>query len=286
MATVKEIKEELQFDRELKGLLEMMRDIAVFQFRTLEGKGERFVRFYQLLEKFFGMASLKRAPHHFVNPRTDRLAMVMITSNEGFMGGLNLKVINTSLSQKGAEDAALIIVGERGQRYLKEIGREFIGFKRADFAERYNLVLELRDYITNGIRKEEFGRVRVVYPRPLSFMVQKIEVRELLPIAKESESQRVRGAEYKGETSIIIESPLEEIVEYLVEVLLLQKFMEILEDSKLSEFAARAIHLEKGSRELEEKERLVLSQYFRAYHGLIDKNTRELFSAQLIMRRT
>jgi len=302
MATVKEIKEELQFNRELTGLLEVMRDIAVFQFRTLQGKKERFVKFAQLLRGFFRMVNWQKTPHYFVNPRTDKLGIIMITSDEGFMGGLNLQVINSSLRKSGAGAARLIVVGERGQRYLKEISRESVAFsakegsafggKTAGDAEKYKLALELKDYIVKGVRNGEFGRVVIAYPKCISFMAQKVEITEILPIAPQASSLKphVERAAWSMECGarddIIIESPLEGIVEYLVEEMVLQKLLEILEESKLSEFAARAIHLEKSSQELTEEERSIKFQYFRAYHESIDKNTRELFSAQIIRRKT
>jgi len=89
------------------------------------------------------------------------------------------------------------------------------------------------------------------------------------------------GGDRAGE-EIILESPLEGIVEYLVEQKILQQLIEILEDSKLSEFAARAIHLERSGQQLVEEKKGLNLRYFRARHEIIDKNTRELFSAQII----
>lgn len=303
MATVKEIKEELQFNRELTGLLEVMRDVAVFQFRALQTKKERFIKFGQLLKGFFEMVDWQKTPHHFINPRTDKLGIIMITSDEGFMGGLNLQVINASLMEPGSGVAKLIIVGERGQRYLKEISREFVPFstgkgpafdrKAADAAGKYELALRLKEYIIKGVKSGEFGRVIVSYPKSISFMVQKVEIVEILPI--QGTGDRGQGSEKTKlspdpcplypEKDLIIESPPEGIIEYLVEEMMLQKLLEVLEESKLSEFAARAIHLEKSSQELTEQEKYIKFRYFRAYHESIDKNTRELFSAQIIRRK-
>lgn len=293
MSTAKEIKEEMQFNTELKHLLEVMRDIAVFQFRTLQRKKARFVRFAQNLKRFFEMVDFEKTPGNFINPTTDRSAIVMITSDEGFMGGLNLQVINSGIMQPKADDAQLIIVGERGQRYLREMNRECVAFRGAEGVERYNLALNLRDFLVRGVKNGKFGRVFIFYPKPVSFMVQKVEVEEILPIQTVAHAaghtpHAIRGAwsvEREAHSDVIIESPMEGIIEYLVEEMVLQRLLEVLEDSKLSEFAARAIHLEKSSRELDDKAKLLRMQYFHAYHEIIDQNTRELFSAQIIRRR-
>ena len=304
MTRVSEAKDELQFNAELTDLLEVMKNIAVFEFRALQRKKERFAKFSQSMEDFFKMVDLGQAPHFFITPKSRRLAAVMITSDEGFMGGLNMEVINEAVFLEGADEAELLIVGQRGTRYLREMEKEFVEFKgAADAGERYSLALRLKDYIVKGAREGRFGRVFISYPRPISFMVQKVEAVKVLPITRDegqrakdefvhrpserSERPSIVHRNVKRETSsdVIIESPLEGIVEYLVEEKILQQLIEILEDSKLSEFAARAIHLERSSQQLAEAKKGLNLRYFRARHEIIDKNTRELFSAQIIRRK-
>ena len=71
----------------------------------------------------------------------------------------------------------------------------------------------------------------------------------------------------------------------MAEKFMVQKFIEILEDSKLSEFAARAIHLEKSSQELAEQQKLLRFRYLRAYHEIINRSAREMFSARMLRKR-
>jgi len=283
MATVKEIREEIGFNSELAGLLDVMKNTAVFQFRALQRRRARFVRFTQLLTDFFRLVDPAQAPSLFLRPKTEKAAVVIVTSDEGFMGGLNFQVVNAAITHAKARDAEILIVGEKGVWYLKEMARPFTAFKgAADVVERYKLALAIREHIVEGIKAGRFGRVFISYPNPVSFMVQKVEVIEALPTA--SSFFEEAGKDIKRE-EVIIESPIEGIMEYLVEEVMLQKLMAVLEDSKLSEFAARAIHLEKSGQGLAEKRKLLNFQYFHAYHEVIDKNTRELFSSQIILRK-
>jgi len=279
MATLTEIKEELQFNVELIDLLDVMKNIAVFQFRALKGKKERFARFLMLLKDFYRRVDLSLAPSLLTNPKAEKLAIVAVTSDEGFMGGLNLQVIEAAFKQPGAEDAEFIVVGERGAMYLRELDRKFTLFTgNTDAEERYKLALRLKDFIIMGIKSERFGKVIISYPNPVSFMVQRVDIVKILPVSSIlDEREKVEYAE-----PIIMESSLEAVIEYLVEQSILQKLLGILEDGKLSEFAARAIHLEKGGQDLSENEKKIRFKYFRAYHMLIDKNIRELFSAQVM----
>ncbi|MDD5423245.1 MAG: hypothetical protein PHT32_07510, partial [Candidatus Omnitrophica bacterium] len=101
--------------------------------------------------------------------------------------------------------------------------------------------------------------------------------------------ERVNGLRgTRDDTSIddvIVESPIDGMIEYLAEQTLLNKLVEVFEESKLSEFAARAIHLEKSTRDLTDKEKHLKLKFFHAYHEIIDKGTRELFSTQIIRRK-
>ena len=280
MEHAKEIKEEMRFTSELGELLEVMKNLAIFRFYALHRKRERFDRFFDILKDFFHM--LKRGTEHYlISPKTDKTCIVMVTSNEGFMGGLNFQVIQSAMEQKYFDDADLIVVGDRGARYLKEMNREFTFFSSAaDAAERYELVAKLEDHVMNGFRDKRFGRAFVSYPKPLSFMTQTVEIAQILPLAPD-----ILGQSYKEDAPLIIESPVSGIIEFMAGQFIGEKLIQILEDSKLSEFSARVIHLEKSGQDLAEKNRQLKLSYFHAYHEMIDKSTRELFSAQVILKR-
>lgn len=282
MTKAREIKEDLVFNSELTDLLEIMKNIAIFQFRSLQKKKERFAKFAHLLDGFFRMVDVTSTPHRFVNPKTDKRATVMVTSDEGFMGDLNFKVVDAAMMKGGSSSVELIVIGESGERYLKDMGRTVTAFKgAADANGRFALAGKLKDYIIKGISEERFGRVTISYPAPVTFLLQKVEIVELFPLT--TFFSHTEKAE--GRSPIIMESPLEGIVEYLAGEFVEHKLMEFLEDSKLSEYAARAAHLERSGQELAEKRKQLRSQYFHAFHEFVDKNTRELFSSQIILKR-
>jgi len=299
MPTVRELKEDMRFNTELIELLDVMKNIAIFRFRALQRKKQRFEAFSRTLADFFEIIGRRGTDHFLMKAGIEKTCIIFITSDEGFMGGLNLRVIDRALADPRSGDALLVAVGTRGMRYLKEIGRKFTA---APAFSGYELALRLKDFIIKGAGEGLFGRVFVSYPRPISFMTQRVEITQVLPMSMLSRGREApegiassvpappprNDSLKKGLASndeVIIESPLDGIIEYLVEETLLVKLTEILEDSKMSEFAARAIHLESSSRELDSKKKNLRLQYFRAYHGVIDKNTRELFSTQLIRRK-
>ena len=184
MKTAIEIKEEMQFNSELMNLLEVMKNIAIYRFRALQAKKRRFELFTRVLDDFFVMLDTGNLAHPYVRPTEEKMALVLITSDAGFMGGLNLEVIETALRTPAAFRAEIIVVGERGAFYLNEIGRKFTAFKNTATAEeRFNLAIRLKDHILKGVKEKDFGKVFIFYPRPVSFIVQKVESEEILPPA-------------------------------------------------------------------------------------------------------
>lgn len=312
MPTIRELKEDLQFNTGLIELLEVMKNTAVFRFRALQARKKRFEKFFEAVRgflPFIGEAASRSGKNgdtsHFYDGKADikmgcvpifnnvlmapesrREAVIIVTSDEGFIGNLNMQVINAGRAREGFNEAELVVIGERGARYLKEMGREFVPFNcAADARGRRTLASTLTEYILTGVKEGRFGRVSIAYPRPVSFMLQKAEVMEILPLFSEEGAAHLPADRRGHIETLIVESPLEGIVDYLAEELIRRRLVDILEDSKLSEFASRAIHLEGSSQELTEKKNKIRLKYFRAYHEMIDKSTRELFAAQLTLHK-
>ena len=280
MQSAQKLKKELEFNTELKQLLGVLKGIAASQFRQLEKRKERFAKFMDTFEGFFRMIDLSRLDHPFVKAQ-GKLGIIMVTSDEGFMGGLNTKVINAALCYPEAQHAELIILGGRGAGYLRDTGHAFIEFPGIPSEGAYEAALKLRDFIMKEASEGKFSKLILFYPKPLSFTLQKIESVTILPCGEMFEK---RESLVKKE-DLIVDSSLNKIIEYLLGAWVMEKLLEVFEDSKLSEFSARTVHLESSHQVLQERERLMRFQYFRSHHEELDKGMRETFSTQLIRKK-
>ncbi len=299
MPTVGEIKDEMKFSTQLGELIDAMKDRAVFGFRSLERRLKNFERYDGFLDYFSQIIDTQNCRHPFVKPgMLGKPAILLITSDEGFMGGLNLKVINTALEKKGAGEAVLYVVGERGARGLEEMGLHHKWYAWSHFKTRENLASAVCSDLLGGMREGNFDRLIAVYSQCQSFMIQRIAVLELLPLTMDPPLMRWRASvgpatnALAGKRGIkderpeaIMESPVDDMVDYLGECVVLRLLSKMLEQSKLSEYAARAIHLEKSGNDISERNEHLKLEYFRAHHAIIDKGARELFSAQIIRRK-
>lgn len=282
MQSRQELEKELQLNTDLSELLDVLKGIAISQYHSLEkDREERFARFTDAFESFFEMIDFASVEHPF-SKAEGKLGIIMITSDEGFMGGLNTQVMNEGLSDPEANDAELIVVGGRGARFLRGLGRKFTAFPGIKGDERYEAALKLKDYIMEEGLAGRFGRLILVHPKPVSFMVQKIETLTILPCGElfEREEKTVEETE-----QVITESSLSSIIEYLVATWITETLFGVFEDSKLAEFLARTARLEESYQVLLKRGESVRHQYFRSVHEFIDKGMRETFAAQIMRKK-
>jgi ATP synthase F1 gamma subunit len=290
MQSVQKLRKELQLNTELTDLLDVLKGIASSEFRALERKRERFAKFLNAFEGFFEMIDFSLADHPFARDSSGKLGIIMVTSDEGFMGGLNTRVINAALNYDGADKAALIILGDRGAGYLNGLGRAFTPFPGVKADSCYESAVQLKDFIMKEGLAGSFSKLILIYPKPVSFTMQKVEILKLLPCGELFEKQRAVSAQAPANTDpftekVIIESSLSGIIEYLVSTWITEKLYEVFEDSKLSEFSARTVHLEESYQLLLERGKSIGFQYFRSHHDLVDKGMRETFSAKMRVKK-
>ncbi|MFH1478845.1 MAG: F0F1 ATP synthase subunit gamma [Candidatus Omnitrophota bacterium] len=278
MRTIAEIKKDMEFNKSLSVLVETLKTIAVSQYRALEKKTYVFEEFNEIMENFFDFLDLSLIKHAFVAPTKKAQAIIAITSDAGFLGGLNLKIIEASIRELRKMPGKLIIIGERGKMYVRGTDVSYVAFPGIIDEERFAQAQQLRDYIVNNVVSDTFHFVKIIYPRPVSFTVQRVEVINLFPYVPAKSQLSKEGLQY----DVIIESRLEDMVEYLLYLWAGQRLSEIFGLSRLAEFSARYVHLEESTQKLKDIDEKVKLQYFRVRHELVDRTMRELFAGRAL----
>ena len=281
MKTLSSIKKDMEFNRGLSALIEALKNIAVAQYRTLEQKLKTFEKLLPSVESFFEFIDASKVDHAFLHPHDRPQMVVAVTSDSGLLGGLNMQVVHAALNELDAIPGKLVVIGEQGKRYVRETNVSFAAFGGIRDEERYSQAMQLRDYLVKKVLQGAAGYLKVVYPRPISFTVQRVETASFLPF-----SPTLKKAHGEAPSDIIAESLFEDIVEYLVYMWMGQKLYDIFGLSRLAEFAARFVHLEESAQKLKEMDGKIRLQYFRVRHELIDRNMRELFAARALFGST
>ncbi|MFH1062054.1 MAG: FoF1 ATP synthase subunit gamma [Candidatus Omnitrophota bacterium] len=278
MIPIAQLKGDMEFYRSLGGLIEVLKLVAAAQYQILEKKIKTYGLYLDALSNVFSWLDMQQVRHPFVSASDKPTAIVAITTDAGLLGGLNSLVMNKALEQVSKDDCRMVIVGNRGQLYVEKREMIYANFPGVDDNKRLQQALKLRDYIIENVLKGKFGKVIIVFPRALSFTVQRIEVLRVFPFVCETKN-RLTNLQL---SDIILESKFGDIVEHLIYLWLGQKIFEIFGMARLAEQAARFMHLEKCTDRIQDLDKQLRYKYFRAKHEIIDQNMRELFAARLL----
>lgn len=272
----------MEFNLNLYNLIEVLKEIAIGQYRILEKKIRTFDTVFNALGSIYHILQGRDIRHPLLQTSNKQPGVIALTSDAGLLGGLNMNVMTQAIKEAQPNNAKLLIVGEKGQVYAKETDLSFIVFKGVKDETRFEQALELRDYVLKEELEGRLGELKIVYPYATSIVSQYVKALQLFPFVIE-EQLRGRAPEYI-DPGLILESSLNDILEYWIHLFLGQKFFQIFGLARLAELSSRYNHLENSKTKIEQLNKELKLQYFRQRHEMIDRNMRELFAARLAFK--
>ncbi len=279
------LKSEMVFNQDLTRLVDVMKGIAAAQYHVMERKKTQMVRLEKGLAELFSVYDFRADAHPFIRNSNPKKLICLVTTDSGFLGGLNMKVVQAGLKHEEKGDHFLV-VGERGVNYIREFGKTFTSFPGINIdGSRFTLVDKVVNYIISSVTKDKFGRVFLIYPNAMSFTVQRVEILNLIPcpLFFKDKADKVLSDEAQAR-NVIVESEAEAIIEYLTARWLNKRLLEAFEGAKLAEFGARTMHLEESFQTLSKIDKQLKLQFFKARREKIDQSLRETFTAQLMTK--
>ncbi|MBI4430398.1 MAG: F0F1 ATP synthase subunit gamma [Candidatus Omnitrophica bacterium] len=278
MLELTKVKKNIEFNDRFKSILEVLKSIAVSQFHMLERKLNIFEPFDHLLQDFFDSIDTNQINHPLLQGGNYAKAVIAVTSDQGLLGGLNMRVVSAALSLLRPSRDYLVIIGEQGKVYARQGKTPFTTFPGVHDYERHKQALSLRNYLFEKINQKKFMSVQVVYPHAISLVNQKIEQATLLPLPRDSAA----SASDIDLSQAILESSLVHMLEFLAYLRVGSRLEDIFGISRVAEMAARYMRLEESTQKIQEMNRKLKLQYFRLRHAVIDQSMRELFSARML----
>ena len=288
------LRKDLAFNKVMESIIEVLKGVAATEYFHLQSKRKSFDEFEGHLRDLFGQVDIQDFQHPFLGAQSGSNNIVLITSDTGFLGELNMSVVNYGLEQYRTSDL-LTVVGREGVRYIGEQGTKYTSFPGIDDDISYSAVIKLRDHIVKNFFDKKLSNTVIIYPHFVSFAVQKIEQFQLFPCrflfpqatgAMGTKAHQAGLLDVSADEKIILDSPLKSIVEYLVKIWVGQLIHLIFWESKLSEWAARVMHLERSSNEIRDQQKKMRLQYFRTMHERSDKSTREIFVSRMALLKS
>ena len=289
MLRISKLKKEIKFNNDMGSMLNVLKGIASSEFYRLNKKIKDLSNLGDELKSFFDMVDIQGISHVLLEPSSLPKTILIVTSDSGFLGKLNVSVVNAALKLYEKGDV-LLVVGEQGARYVEEeVGKEFVSFPGIGDDRQYEEAEKFAEYLLGKFLEKSFGKTLVVYPHFVSFTVWEPKTYQLFPcrflFSEENSKADDGGSSYglnsHAEDEIIYESSVSKVMERLVRLMTEYILYGVFWESKLSELASRVIHMDGSSFKLDEKKRDLRLKYFRAMHDNSDKSIREICSGRM-----
>jgi len=283
MRPLSELKQDFEVSRSLRDIIDVLKTAAMIQFRSFQLREKLNEDFMKELESCFGILAAKKINHPYLFDRKSLPSIIVVlTSDEGFLGELNTLLVNVSIDRRKSKDDEMVIFGEQGAKYLEDINMDFVFFPGITDEVKYEEAEKIRDYLINEYKKR-FGRIIIVYPKFVSLTIQRITVWQILPFEEPIEAHDKNSLRQLLIKEALIEPSQDKVVEVIVELWAGFKIMDILCSSKMSEFSARIMHLEGSTQELNVLKQKLSFEYFRQVHSLRDKVIREISASKIML---
>jgi len=284
MIALPSLKQDLEFSNNLSEIIDVLKVSALIQFRSFQLKEKPNKNFLRQLDLDLSLLIDSGIKHPYLSGRQSLpTAIVVVASDEGFAGELNTLLVNAGVDLRKNIGDEIIILGERGARYLEEMKVGFLFFPGISAEVEFKEAEVIRDYLLKNYRRK-FGRIVVVYPEFVSLTIQRTTVLQLLPYSSKDSS--IAGkVNLKRVEGLLREPSPERILDGLVWLWMGFKLWEIFWSAKQSEYAARIMHLEGSTQELSQVKQVLSFQYSRQMHALSDKTIREISAAKILLEK-
>ena len=284
MQTKKFLKTQLEFNTNIEGIISVLKMSTAIQLRQTQAKEWTKKRMLDELQESFGLLDYKELrSNKLVQQKDDHpKGIIVMTSDEGFLGDLNSLILNAGLKEKKHADDTLIVLGEKGGQYLRDSKESFLYFPGAREKTTKELVGSLKSFILQRFNRGLFKKIIIVYADFVSISARQVKVQPILPFPLETILGKISPRIQKYVT---IEPSQDNVVEGLVGLSMDYVLTRILYSSKLSEYAARLTHLEMSNEQIRRNHKKLSLEYIKLIHTFADKQIREMVTARIMTKK-
>jgi F-type H+-transporting ATPase subunit gamma len=213
-------------------------------------------RMLELMAGVSQAAGAVRLPLLERRENVERVAIVPITADRGLAGGFNAQVIRRSLAlmrevQADGQEAVWFSTGRKAASTLRfrrmNVSQSWVGFSERP---AYSDAQAIAHAISEAFVNKEIDRVVIVYNAFVSALVQKVTVRDLLPVPQDLLEKAGEAEEDAtgGTPDFIYEPEPEEILARLLPVYVETELYRALLESAASEQGARMTAMRNASK--------------------------------------
>jgi len=278
------VKVEVGEVRDLVDLIQVLKDVADMKYHALNAQRVKFNRFNESFTEFFSLVGFSQIQHPLVNNSNPNSVILVISSERGFVGDLNSRVVGRAMEEKEKNpQAQLVVVGKKGVMKFEGMGQKILKAYE-DVEERgfYEVAVEIKTYLVQEVMAGRIGRVSIVYPWPKDYTVIKPRTVKLLPCDDLFSKNTLTVEKFR---QVIEESDPLDMIGYLADLWLSSRIYEIFFDTNLAAAVAQTQQLDNSLGKMRKEREVVKLKYRKARRGDIDKSLREVFSARMMVTK-
>lgn len=190
---------------------------------------------------------------------TEKVLLVLITSNRGLCGAYNAQAIKRALVYLKNENlnVDILSIGKKGDAAMRRVGKNVI----ASFIElpdhiTLNDILPISKMLVDEYLKGSYDKVVVVYTDFISALTQKANLRQIIPVRKESLKEFIETIgenienvleQKKEKINYLLEGDKVKLISSLAEKLTRMQVYQMILESNASEQSSRMVAMKNAS---------------------------------------
>jgi len=286
VGSVARLKGDLDDLEALLEIITVLKDVSTNRFFAFAQKKRNFARFLEVFMSYFDMLEGVDTTCPLVRNNNEGLDIVVLTSDAGFMSQLNGRVTFAAFQEyQKHPEANVICIGKKGADKCKMSGMKITQiFNPADFPDRYQMALAIRDILVRRMLSGESGKAIVIHMWAKTFSLLKPRILNLLPAsdlvggedAEQMENSRKRDVRRRKD--FLLETSIDNTMKVLADIWVSSRMYEIVSDMALVEAAAQAQQLESSIEGLSTERNKVKVSFRKASRDELNKAMREVFT--------
>ncbi len=260
MASTQDLKRRVRSITNTRKVTKAMELVASARLRRSQQRIEAMRPYAdRMLELMAGVsqaAGAVRLPLLERRENIERVAIIPVTADRGLAGGFNAQVIRRSLAlmrevQAEGQEAVWFSTGRKAASTLRfrrlDVSQSWVGFSERP---AYSDAQAIAHAVSEAYVNKEIDRVVIVYNAFVSALVQKVTVRDLLPVPQDLLDKAGEAEEDStgGTPDFIYEPEPEEILARLLPVYVETELYRALLESAASEQGARMTAMRNASK--------------------------------------
>ena len=279
MATTREIVKRRRSVANIRKITKTMEMIATAKFRRVLNRAVGSKPYTEKIAELVStlMTGSAQAIHPLMeeNTESNRVVLLVLTSNRGLCGGYNGNIIRLANHQiklltDSESEIELRVSGKKGISSLRFAGHE-IHHAYTDFDDKITFaqVEELAGELMDLYCSKEINRVRVVFTRFISSARHYAEALDLLPIRALAEEEDDEETPDISIEDYLFSPTREEILSELVPVAVKTELFQCFMDAVVSEQVARMSAMKAATDNAQQMIQALTRQYNRARQSQI-----------------